>query len=230
VAITALGPDVIRVRFAPARSFGRDHSYAIAQRPAVERAATFDIGPARSVIRTSSLIVTAGHRPFRVSIADVSGRDLDADDPEKGMAASGRTVRVWKRLRDDEQVYGLGEKAGRLNKRGRQLGGYSLTMWNSDTYAYEMDTDPIYASIPFYLVLRDGVAHGVFLDNTFRSNFDIGHQSQGLLSFGADGGELDYYFIYGPSPKDVIRKYTALTGRMPLPPVWSLGYHQCRYS
>ena len=71
------------------------------------------------------------------------------------MASSGRTVRVWKRLRDDEQIYGLGEKAGRLNKRGRQLGGYNLTMWNSDTYAYEMDTDPIYASVPFYLVLRD---------------------------------------------------------------------------
>ena len=144
--------------------------------------------------------------------------------------SSGQSVRVWKRLRDDEQVYGFGEKTGRLNKRGRQLGGYSYTMWNSDTFAYEADTDPIYVSIPFYLVLRGGRTHGIFLDNTFRSNFDVGHTSPGLLSFGAEGGELDYYLIYGPDPKRVIQRYTDMTGRMPLPPRWALGYHQCRYS
>ena len=85
-------------------------------------------------------------------------------------------------------------------------------------------------SVPFFLVLRGGRSHGIFFDNTFRSNFDIGHQSQGRLSFGADGGELNYYFINGPDPKSVINRYTALTGRMPLPPRWALGYHQCRYS
>src|SRR5205823_13076750 len=95
---------------------------------------------------------------------------------------------------------------------------------------YDGSTDPIYVSVPFYIVLRHGVAFGVFLDNTYRSNFDVGHQSEGVLSFGAEGGALDYYFIYGPDPKKVIERYTALTGRMPLPPLWSLGYHQCRYS
>ena len=124
----------------------------------------------------------------------------------------------------------LGEKDGPLDKRGWKLGGYSFTMWNSDTFGYDASTDPIYVSVPFYIVMRNGVAYGVFLDNTFRSNFDIGHQTQGVLSFGADGGALDYYFIYGPDPKKVIERYTALTGHMPLPPLWSLGYHQCRYS
>ncbi|MCA1583471.1 MAG: DUF5110 domain-containing protein, partial [Acidobacteria bacterium] len=113
---------------------------------------------------------------------------------------------------------------------GRQLGGYSYTMWNSDTFAYETDTDPIYVSVPFYLVLRGGRTHGIFLDNTFRSNFDVGHTSPGLMSFGAEGGELNYYLIYGPEPKRVIQRYTEMTGRMPLPPRWALGYHQCRYS
>src|SRR5688572_4066809 len=103
-------------------------------------------------------------------------------------------------------------------------------MWNSDTFGYDASIDPLYASFPFYMVLRNGRAHGVFLDNTHRSNFDIGHQFQHLLSFGADGGELDYYFIDGPDPKQVISRYTQLTGRMPLPSMWSLGYHQCRYS
>ena len=174
--------------------------------------------------------MTIRHDPFRISIADAQGNSLDEDDPQNGIAFSGSTVRVWKRLRDDEQVYGLGSKTGDFNKRGRQLGGYNYTMWNSDTFAYDLSTDPIYVSVPFFLVLRGGRSHGIFFDNTFRSNFDIGHQSQGRLSFGADGGELNYYFINGPDPKSVINRYTALTGRMPLPPRWALGYHQCRYS
>ena len=229
-AVAAVAPDIVRVRVSPTRTFGRDHSYAIVNRDLGDPRATVRSGSRDSQIVTPALTVSVRHRPFRVSIADSSGNDLDADDAERGIAFSGRAVRVWKRLRDDEQIYGFGEKTGRLNKRGRQLGGYSYTMWNSDTFAYESDTDPIYVSIPFYIVLRNGRAHGVFFDNTFRSNFDVGHTTQGLLSFGADGGELDYYLIDGPDPKHVIQRYTEMTGRMPLPPRWALGYHQCRYS
>jgi alpha-glucosidase len=228
--VTAVSPDVIRVRFAPGRVFGRDHSYAIVNRELGDPQARITSARDQSEIVTPSLHVTIQHRPFRITIRDALGNDLDADDPAMGMAYSGQTLRVWKRLRDDEQVYGFGEKNGRLNKRGRNLGGYAYAMWNSDTFAYDSDTDPIYASIPFYLVLRKGRAHGIFLDNSYRTSFDIGHSSQGLLSLGADGGEVNYYVIFGPHPKDVIRRYTEMTGRMPLPPRWALGYHQCRYS
>jgi alpha-glucosidase len=230
VAISAAAPDIIRVRYSPARDFGRDHSYAIVNRALGDAKAAVRIGNRESQIVTPTLTASVQHRPFRVSVSDASGNDLDADDPERGIAYSGQSVRVWKRLRDDEQVYGFGEKVGGLNKRGRQLGGYSYTMWNSDTFAYESYTDPIYVSVPFYLVLRGGRTHGIFFDNTFRSTFDVGHTSQGLLSFGAEGGELDYYLVYGPDPKRVIQRYTEMTGRMPLPPRWALGYHQCRYS
>jgi alpha-glucosidase len=230
VVVTAFAPDIVRVRFSPTRALGRDHSYAIVNRDLGDPRAAIRTAGSQSQIVTPALTVTMRHRPFRISISDSAGNNLDADDTEKGMAYSGHAVRVWKRLRDDEQIYGFGEKTGQLNKRGRQLGGYSYTMWNSDTFAYENGTDPIYVSVPFYLVLRGGRAHGVFLDNTFRSNFDVGHTSQGLLSFGADGGKLDYYVIYGPELKRVVQRYTDMTGRMPLPPRWSLGYHQCRYS
>ena len=230
VSVTASAADIVRVRFSPTRDFGRDHSYAIVNRELGAPGADVRVGDRLSRIVTSVLNVSIQQRPFRVSVADAAGDELDADDPERGIASSGRAVRVWKRLRDDEQVYGFGEKTGSLNKRGRQLGGYSYTMWNSDTFAYGVDTDPIYVSVPFYLVLRGGRTYGVFFDNTFRSNFDVGHSSPGLISFGAEGGELDYYLIYGPDPKRVIQRYTDMTGRMPLPPRWALGYHQCRYS
>jgi alpha-glucosidase len=230
VAVTVLSPEILRVRFAPVPQLGRDHSYAILTRDFGDPRATIATAGNTTTITTSALRMTIRHRPFRIAIADAQGVSLDEDDPAMGVAFSGAATRVFKRLRLDEQVYGLGEKNGKLNRRGRMVGGYSYTMWNSDTFGYDASTDPLYASFPFYMVLRNGRAHGVFLDNTHRSNFDIGHQFQHLLSFGADGGELDYYFIDGPDPKQVISRYTQLTGRMPLPAMWSLGYHQCRYS
>jgi len=230
VAVSVVAPEIVRVRFSPGPALGRDHSYAVVKPDFGDPGAMFDVGAAQSIIRTPALRVTIRHDPFRLEFATASGESLDADDPARGIGFVGAETRVWKRLRDDEHVYGFGEKTGRLDKRGRNLGGYGFVMWNSDTYAYGDDTDPIYVSVPFFMVMRGGRAHGFFLDNTFRTSFDVGRERQDLLSFGAPAGELDYYFIDGPTPKDVVSRYTELTGRMPLPPRWALGYHQCRYS
>ncbi len=230
LSVSVLSPEIVRVRFLPKADFGRDHSYAVVGQLPGDPKATFDVQAAQSIIRTSALEVIVKHDPLRISFETPGGESLDADDPSRGIGFVDETVRVWKRLRDDEFVYGLGEKTGRLNKRGRNLGGYSYVNWNSDTYAYGDDTDPIYATFPFYMVMRKGRAHGIFFDNTHRSLFEIGRESQRLLSFGAEGGELDYYFIDGPTPRQVVERYAELTGRMPLPPRWALGYNQCRYS
>jgi alpha-glucosidase len=229
-SVSVLAPEIVRVRFSPTPAFGRDHSYAVVTRDFGDPGASFDSGGDRSVITTRALKVTIRHSPFRLSFASAAGDSLDEDDPDLGTAVAGTRVKVWKRLREDEHVYGVGEKMGRLDKRGQGLGGYAYTMWNSDTPGYDSGTDPIYVSVPFLMVLRNGRAHGIFLDNTFRSSIDVGHETQELLALGVPGGELDYYFIDGPSPKQVIERYTALTGRTPLPPRWALGYHQCRYS
>jgi len=230
LAITTLSDDVVRVHFTKAKSFERDHSYAVIDRDFGETKAEVTMGSASTVLQTATLTVLVRHDPLRISFANAAGESLDADDPGHGIALAGDAFRIAKRLRDDEHVYGFGEKAGRLDKRGWKLGGYSLVMWNSDTYAHDASTDPMYASVPFYLVTRHGEAYGIFLDNTWRSFFDVGHADRGLLTFGAAGGDLDYYFINGPDPKKVIERYTALTGRMPLPPLWSLGYNQSRFT
>jgi alpha-glucosidase len=228
VILSVLAPDLVRVRFAPG-PLGRDHSYAVVGRGPGDPRASFDVSPERTIVATVALKITVRHDPFRITFADAAGTSLDEDDPERGMAASGAAVRVWKRLREDEHVYGLGEKAGSLDKRGNHLGGTSYAMWNTDAYGYDAGTDPLYVAVPFFLVLRGGAAHGVFFDNTFRSSFDVGKESPGLLSFGAEGGELDYYFIQGPSPRRVLERFADLTGHMPLPPRWSLGFHQSRW-
>ena len=74
--------------------------------------------------------------------------------------------------------------------------------------------------------MRQGKAYGIFLDNSYRSFFDMGADSPDSYSFGAEGGELNYYFFYGPDPHKVIKRFTDLVGRAEMPPRWTLGYLQ----
>jgi alpha-glucosidase len=231
LAVTPLSDDVIRIHFAAAPALGRDHSYAVINRDLGAPQVKVSAGPVSTLLQTASIKLTVQHTPLRISIASLDGKILAADGSQGGIALSGDgAFRVTQNLAEDEHLYGLGEKNGSLDKRGWKLGGYNYVMWNSDTYAYNSSTDPIYVSVPFFLATRQGAAYGIFLDNTWRSFFDIGHERQDTLTFGAEGGDLDYYFINGPSPKQVIERYTALTGRTPLPPLWALGFNQCRYS
>jgi len=230
VRITVAAPGVIRVRFSPAPQFGRDHSYAVGEGGPRASDARFTPGTERDQLRTAGIGVEIRRTPFRLRFLDDRGEVRDEDYAPDGMASNGRRVRVWKALRDDDHFYGFGEKTGPLDKRGAKLGGSSLVMWNSDVYGYDNSTDPLYDDIPFFMVLRDGRVHGVFFDNTYRSTFDIGKESRAYYDFGAEGGELDYYVIAGPTPADVLARYSDLTGHMQLPPLWSVGYQQCRYS
>ncbi|MFL6736986.1 MAG: TIM-barrel domain-containing protein, partial [Sphingomonas sp.] len=75
-----------------------------------------------------------------------------------------------------------------------------------------------------------GGAYGLFLDNSWRSWFDFGHRNDAAIEIGSEGGPIDYYIIAGPSLRDVVRRYSDLTGKAPLPPLWSLGFQQSRYS
>jgi len=122
------------------------------------------------------------------------------------MAWNGQRIRVWKKMPLDENYYGLGDKAGPMNRRNR-----AFTNWNTDEFGWQESTDPLYKTIPFFIGLRKGLAYGVFFDNTYRSVFDFGKESPDFFSFGAEGGELNYYFIAGPEPKKIIEEYTAMT-------------------
>ncbi|HKW64186.1 MAG TPA: TIM-barrel domain-containing protein, partial [Candidatus Acidoferrum sp.] len=172
-----------------------------------------------------SIHVSIAKSPLLITFSDASGNVLLADEPSLPMAWDGTRVHVWKKMPPDENYYGLGDKAGPMNRRNR-----AFTNWNTDEFGWQESSDPLYKTIPFFVGLRKGVAYGVFFDNTYRSDFNFGKESRDFFSFGAEGGELNYYFIGGPEPKKVVEQYTAMTGRSPLPPLWSLGYQQCRYS
>jgi alpha-glucosidase len=102
-------------------------------------------------------------------------------------------------------------------------------MWNTDNPDYDSTTDPLYQSIPFFIVLQEGIAHGVFLDNTYRTFFDFGHKEENFYQFGAPNGPLDFYIILGPEITEVIDGYTALTGKPHFIPRWALGHQHSRW-
>ncbi len=223
IRITALSADVIRVRYAPDGTFPADHSFAVVSGTGFE--APHVSFTDKYTMTTGSVIVAIHQAPFGLTFTDQSGRVLSSDAAQFPARFTPSGFRIWKDMPEDEHYYGLGDKA--VSEDRRQ---HAFTMWNTDAYAWEESTDPLYKSIPFMIGIRDGKAYGLFLDNTWRTNFDMGKAARDNFSFGAEGGELNYYFINGPEPKKVLERYTALTGRTPLPPLFTLGYQQCRYS
>jgi alpha-glucosidase len=122
---------------------------------------------------------------------------------------------------------GFGEKYGPLDKRGLHF-----TFWNTDVVPHMPDTDPFYQSIPFFIGLdpsENGHAWGFFLDESWRSEVDVAAADPNSIEWQVWGPELDCYLIAGPSIAEVVAHYTALTGRTPLPPLWSLGMQQSRW-
>ena len=223
IEISAYQPTVIRVRM-DKRPLGRDFSYAVVTGP--EKVITQWKEAADSIVfSTDSLEVVIGKKPFSVAFYTKDGKLINTDVPGMGTSWIGDQVTTYKQLQPDERFIGLGEKTGNLDRKGT---GY--VNWNNDSYGYAVNADPIYSSIPFYIGLHDHLCYGIFMDNTFKSDFNFGASNNRFSSFGADGGEMNYYFISSSHVAGIITDYTALTGRMSLPPVWSLGYQQNRYS
>ena len=224
VQIIILANDLIRIRMTSSEAFPADHSYSVL--PLQKSAKIFPIEDQGDKIKisTSDLSLVVQKSPCRLAFYDNKGDLICKDHDSYGMGWNGNKVCCWKKLHD-ESFYGLGEKTRGINKRGNVY-----TMWNSDIPGYKSTHDPLYQSHPFFLGLYQGRGFGIYFDNSFRSQFNFGAGTDQFFSFGADDGEMDYYFIYGPQLKKVLQRYGELVGTMPLPPKWSLGYQQCRWS
>jgi alpha-glucosidase len=220
--VEALTDSILRVRITPGRQWPEDASWAVSAAVRHERVA---VQPTVDGFQTAALQVHLVPITLSLSVTDLQGREIVSDlyDP---VAISGTRFTLKKWLRSGERIYGLGDKTGNFDRRGE-----SFVAWNTDAYGFQRDTDPIYKSIPFYIATgAEGGAYGLFLDNTWRSWFDFGHRQDSAIEIGAEGGPIDYYVMGGPSVRDVVRRYTDLTGKAPLPPLWALGYQQSRYS
>jgi alpha-glucosidase len=229
VEVRIFTDEIIRVRLAPQGVFLDDFSYAVVDIDEHANAHHVSEDATAYHISTASVVCTINKKNFLVSFSDKKGKVMNTDYAamhwEENPDFGGYYVYCTKQAFDDEVFFGCGDKASNLNLRGRRVQN-----WNSDTYSYAFNQDPLYKTIPFYLGVTGGDAYGIFFDNTFKTYFDFAGEHSDQTSFWSEGGELQYYYIHGPKLVDVVKRYHTLTGTHYLPPVWALGYHQCRWS
>ncbi|HQW83051.1 MAG TPA: glycoside hydrolase family 31 protein [Ferruginibacter sp.] len=223
VLLTVYSPGIIRVRI-DKEKFKPDQSYAVIMQPKITVSKITEDKNQVSIV-TDSLKVNILKYPFNISFYSTAGTLINKDEEGLNTSWVGEEVTTYKTMQDGERFIGLGEKTGNLDRRGN---GY--TNWNTDAFGYSTGQDPIYSSIPFYIGIHHHVNYGIFLDNSYQSDFNFGASNNRFSSFGARGGEMNYYFIYNTTIAGIIQSYTSLTGRMKMPPLWSLGYQQNRYS
>lgn len=219
----------IRVRFGdtPA-SFPPPRSLATGDSaPRIAPATIRETGDTVVVLAAEGVEIRATRHPLRISARDAAGHELLGES--FGAAAfRGRIVHYVRDL-PGTRYFALGEQPTGLARNGEVF-----PFWNTDRFGYRPGETPIYSSMPFYIGVDSGIAHGVLYDNPFRGEMDFANRLPGSIGYvadgGPDGGELRYYIIPGPGIDSVVARFTRLTGRMPLPPRWATGYQQSRYS
>jgi alpha-glucosidase len=228
--VTVLRDSLIRFRYTTKGYFSKDFSYAIDK--SYSQGYNFlDVTEEAEFykIQTSKVKCIIQKRDLRVSVLDLKDNILLEDELgfhwEESYEFGGNIVKMSKASKDGECFYGLGDKATQMNLKGKRLENFA-----TDQYAFQKDQEPLYKVVPFYIGLQNKQAYGIFFDNTFRTFFDFCHERRNVTSFWSEGGEMNYYFIYGPQMEDVVTSYTDLTGKPELPPLWALGYHQCKWS
>jgi alpha-glucosidase len=230
LSVTVVTDKIIRFRYAVDGHFTDDFSYATDP----DFSGPYTIVECKEKvdhyhITTDRVICTIDKERLRVKVLNRSGTVLSEDEQgfhwEHNFESGGEIVRMSKKVQPGEHYYGLGDKACNSDLRGKRL-----ELWGTDTYGYGKNADPLYKSIPFYIGLHHQTGYGIFFDNSFQSFFDFALERTNVTSFWAQGGEMNYYFIYGPEMVEVVEQYTCLTGKAELPPLWALGYHQCKWS
>ena len=230
--VTIVRDSVIRFRYTTTAIFEKDFSYAITKYASTGyNKLEISDDDEKYIIETEKLICHIHKKDLHTQMFDSKDNELICDDElgfhwEESYEFGGNIVKMSKAAQASESYYGLGDKPVHINLKGKRFEN-----WVTDSYAYGRDTDPIYKAIPFYIGLHHKKSYGIFFDNTFRSYFDFCHERRNVTSFWAQGGEMNYYFIYGPQMSDVVANYTDLTGKPhEMPPLWALGYHQCKWS
>ena len=243
--------EVVRFKISRGTTFDESPSFAVGVDPLSEPV-TFTIERSESVVRlrTGAIVVSLGLDPFRLDVHRLDGTPVvETASDEHGEPWAYATLNdaftVRRRCRPGDAMYGLGEKSGRLNRAGRDF-----TLWNTDVLSPEASAeftagrepedpradrtstefDPYYVSIPFfyhqdYRIRRDvGLLHRQRLPRPLRVL-----SRPGEYRFHFAGGQYAEYVFAGPGMREILAAYTWLTGRVSLPPLWSLGYHQSRW-
>jgi alpha-glucosidase len=225
--VDVIRDDVVRFKLSRGGEFDERPTFAVVAEPG-----PVEFSVEGATLRTAKLVVTLEREPFALHVHRPDGSPVAVSTMP--YATLNDAFEVRRRRAPEDAIYGLGEKTGRHNRSGR-----AFTLWNTDvldpaaTAEFERDGtdpgfDPYYVSIPFfYHHAKDGRVAGSFVDNGYRAGYDFSSSDEYAFRF--EGGQYTEYVFAGPEMPDVLEAYTWLTGRAPLPPLWALGYHQCRW-
>lgn len=249
VRLDLVREDILRIQLARGAGFEEKPTHATCFELPERMAFEFRDSPTRCTLQTASLEISVEKRDFALNAARGDGTVLfesarDAAGRSQALRVLNDEFIVERRTQPSDSLYGLGQKTGSVERRGRQY-----VLWNLDVLAtharelnrlYETDLtqtptsanfDPYYTSIPFFQHVAFGAqetrAAGFFIDNAFKSHFDFKEPERYMFRF--FGGQYTEYVFAGPTLASVLEAYTFITGRMSLPPIWSLGHHQCRW-
>jgi alpha-glucosidase len=252
--IDLIRPDVVRFKISRGRVFDESPTFAVCVEPlgsSLDEPVEFSVQPRDEEVRlvTAEMTVTLGLDPFRLDVHRSDGTAVvesaaDADGRYWTYATLNDAWTVRRRCRREDAIFGLGEKSGRHNRKGRDF-----TLWNTDVLnPYEtleftagkapddprgdrtsVEFDPYYVSIPFFYhqTYPTGTMAASFVDNGYRGAYEFSQPEEYRISF--RGGQYTEYVFAGPDMPEILEAYTWLTGRAAPPPLWSLGYHQCRW-
>jgi alpha-glucosidase len=243
--------DIVRVKISRSGVFDESPSFAVCVDPLsheVEFTVDSDDGVVR--LRGSELVVSLWLDPFALDVhrSDGSAIAEAVRSDDAGASWSYATLNdafaIRRRRGSNDAIFGLGEKTGGHNRTGR-----AFTLWNTDVLdphgtaeftagrpagdpradPTSPEFDPYYVSIPLFYHQSQpgGDMMGSFIDNGYRAGYDFRRPDEYAIRF--EGGQYTEYLFAGPRMPDILEAYTWLTGRIPLPPMWSLGYHQCRW-
>ena len=242
--------DLVRAKISRGGVFDESPTFAVSVDPSSEDVeVVFERGDDVVRLRTSALVVSLGLDPFRLDVHRSDGSPVvetaqDADGRYWAYATLNDAFTVRRRCRQEDAIYGLGEKTGHHNRKGRDF-----TLWNTDVLnphatreftasrppddprsdRSSTEFDPYYVSIPFFYhqSYPRGTMAASFVDNGYRGTYEFSHPEEYRIHF--SGGQYTEYIFAGPGMPEILSSYTWLTGRIAPPPLWALGYHQSRW-
>lgn len=241
IRVLMMTEDIVRIRAGFDGDF-REESYALTMTAWEDRLDTVlgedrqRIRPApttlhdeaeRAVLESERLRIEIDKQPFVIRVRDRDGTVLHEDVPHIGYREDPNRRR-WhtSRIEEGDAFFGFGETTGPLDKHHERI-----TLSPRDSLGYDAErSDPLYKHIPFYVkVNRDsGAATGYFYHNTHDMTFDMGRSHSNYFPhhsrLAVDGGDIDLFVIAGPQVREVVARYTLLTGRPPVLPRQALGY------
>ncbi len=253
--VEVIRADILRLKISRAGQFDESPTFAAAF--TMPGAVPFEVSETGQaiILETAQLRLVVSRAPFGLAVYRHDGSPVLEDavsvetgggrqEPARGYMALNDSFVLTRRIARHDAIYGLGEKTGSFNRRGR-----NFILWNTDVLhqgvlaqnrlaeanqslsGSSTSFDPYYTSIPFFYHSRTSASaalvSGSFIDNGYKANFEFEARDSYCIEF--HGGQYTEYVFAGPGMKEVLEGYTFITGRISPPPIWALGHHQCRW-